>query len=468
MTPARGDLTPLEFTPGTHVIAKATQALVLNVPAGTWVRMPREGLEAVRSVVAGGHPTSAGVGTPASRFSPEAIRDTVAYLREHGFVRESAAEVTAPGAAGMAEPAPRALHLHVTSRCNLSCITCYMDADQRTGPDVLDLPAIHRLLDVAARCRFTRLIVTGGEPLLRRDIEDILATARSRFGSITLVTNGTLLTGAVAGMLAARVDSLNISLDGATADLNDRIRGAGTFARTIRGLETLRANGFPMARVSINPTVTRLNHEHLEDVVDVAAAFGADVSFGFFVPTGRGLCNRDRLTTSCADMFALHQRAVAKRLAAGGADADDGQLAMTRVRTDCRLDRIIAIHADGAIHPCPNLTDARHCLGRVSALDDAELERVLTSTEAKRAYLDRTVDRVPGCAGCECRYFCAGGCMAHAESASGNIYARDPYCAFYKSVWRHHGPLQDEYRSAAGDSPCLPAAAAPRTQGVTP
>jgi radical SAM protein with 4Fe4S-binding SPASM domain len=467
MTTARDDAPPLTFAPGTYQIAKPAQALLLNVPAGTWVRLPREGLDAVRAFVADVSPIRDAAAPSASDPSPEAVRQTVAYLREHGFVVERDNADPAPEDARAAQPVPRTLHLHVTARCNLSCITCYMDADQRTGRDPLDLSAICRILDVAADSGFNRLVVTGGEPLLRRDIGEILATARRRFGSVSLVSNGTVLTEPVARMLASSVDSLDISLDGATAELNDRIRGTGTFAKTIRGLETLRATGFPMDRVSINPTVTRLNHEHLEDVMDLASSFGADVSFGFFVPTGRGLCNSERLTVSCADMFALHQRAVVKRQTALGADDDGSRLAMTRVHTDCRLDRIIAIHADGAIHPCPNLTDPRHCLGWATELDDAALQRVLTSTEVKRAYLDRTVDRVPGCASCECRYFCAGGCMAHAESVAGNLYARDPYCAFYKTVWQHNGPLQDEYRSAAADSPCVPANTEPGGVEVT-
>jgi hypothetical protein len=58
--------------------------------------------------------------------------------------------------------------------------------------------------------------------------------------------------------------------------------------------------------------------------------------------------------------------------------------------------------------------------------------------------------------------------MAHAESVTGSLYARDPYCAFYKAVWQHNGPLQDEYRSAATDSPCVPAYAEPWAEAVTP
>lgn len=430
----------LAFTPGTRVVEGRRESLVLDTVSRRWLRISTPGLEAVRLLMEG-RPSPDGP-------EPAAVEKALEVFVEQGFVRRTGESWTPPPPL---EPGPRALHLHVTQHCNLACETCFVAEFLRRAPDRMSLADIERLFEVAVSAGFSRVTLTGGEPFLRRDLLEILRSARRRFSLVAVTTNGTALTERTARPLAGLVDRINVSIDGATAEVHDRIRGPGAFERTLRGLRTLAAAGFPMHRVSLNPTVTRLNHRDLERVLDVAASFGADAAFGFFMPTGRGLCNRDRLTLGCRAMADLCERAADRRKERFGAGPwnEDPEMTFTRVRPDCAIDTVLAIQADGSVFPCPNLIQPEHRLGNVLETDDEGLAELLSPHfPGKQPFRERVVDRVPACRRCEARDFCGGGCMANAYMAAGELYGRDPYCGFYRLMWQRHGPLRGEYAAA--------------------
>ena len=129
----------------------------------------------------------------------------------------------------------------------------------------------------------------GGEPFLRDDFLDILRYAHRRGITTCVSTNGTLLDGRPgrrsAGMGMAPV-YLQVSLDGAYAETNDAIRGRGTFARILAGIELLAERGYP--DFSLNMVVTRLNVGEIADFDGLARRYGAKTRLSRFRPSGAG------------------------------------------------------------------------------------------------------------------------------------------------------------------------------------
>lgn len=127
---------------------------------------------------------------------------------------------------------------------------------------------------------------TGGEPLLRDDVFDVLHYARRRGFMTSLLSNGTLITTDIASKIReAEVEDVQVSLDGMEA-MHDSIRGKGAFRKAVTGSQNLVREGIDL---NINMTLSSLNYQELEPVVQLAGDLAASaVGFSRLVPCGRG------------------------------------------------------------------------------------------------------------------------------------------------------------------------------------
>lgn len=186
--------------------------------------------------------------------------------------------------AGRAPRAPVLVSLFATFRCNHDCFMCATLATaaghRKAGRAEADTDGMRRIVDEVARMGAVALSLTGGEPLLRRDAAEILAHARARGLWTHLNTNGFLLDAARAREIAAAgVDSVNISLDGATAGVHDRLRRhAGSFEGVRAAVGHLRtARGASRAPlVTLVHVVGRHNPLDAVRVAALARDWGAD------------------------------------------------------------------------------------------------------------------------------------------------------------------------------------------------
>lgn len=190
---------------------------------------------------------------------------------------------------------------HLTERCNLSCTHCYQTG---SGTEELSLNEIRALLAEIADMlqawtdayglEFSpSLNVTGGEPLLRRDLFEIIGEMGTGGFAVYLLTNGTLIDQDQAKQLAALgVKGVQVSIEG-PEDIHDSIRGKGSFAAACRGISHLVAAG---NTVTMNATLSEINADKFREMIDLCAALGAQ-RFGFsrLVPSGRGAALVDRM-----------------------------------------------------------------------------------------------------------------------------------------------------------------------------
>jgi MoaA/NifB/PqqE/SkfB family radical SAM enzyme len=185
--------------------------------------------------------------------------------------------------------------LHVTKACNLNCRYCYFSAS-RPLPDELKFEEFIPLFQDIAKLRPTKVIFTGGEPLLRSDIHQLLNASREADRDHQLVhclnSNGHLITERMAKSLVGLVDEVRVSVD-ALRDRNDNLRGAGNFDAVMVALRHL-ANAGLETKVLI--TVTRHTLPNLEDLIVFLIENGATrIKLNEFRPVGRAAGKEDWL-----------------------------------------------------------------------------------------------------------------------------------------------------------------------------
>jgi len=193
---------------------------------------------------------------------------------------------------GMTKPqrfaAPPLVVWNFTNMCNLKCRHCYQKAGNRLR-DELDLTSRLDIVDQLADEDVFSIAFSGGEPLMDKDLWKVLERGRKRNLYLSLATNGTLITPEVARQIAdCEVNYVEISLDSTHPEIHDHFRGVpGLWKKTVKGIENAVAQG--VFDVGIASTITQLNYQEVEDLINFSREIGADKFYAFnFIPTGRG------------------------------------------------------------------------------------------------------------------------------------------------------------------------------------
>ena len=378
--------------------------VVGNVATGCIVGLTPEG-DALCGELMGRDVTSAEI--------PPTCLPLVEYLSAHGFFAKAA----------MAQSRLSSAYLHVTNTCNLSCTGCYSsDANRNRAPDPTRAEVEHAV-GLLAELGVERLVISGGEPFVRRDLSDIVRTARDAgIASVSVLTNGTLCTRDRLDELAGLVDVVSVSFDGPSAEARAYVRQSQLFDRLVEAVLTIAQAGI---RPHILPPLHAKNAADVSAYVELAHSLGATISFSL-------------LSGSCAEIGDLWPDdaclgCLADALFDAGASAEgvdyDGRFdtaSALAARTSCGAGRTgVSVASDGSIYPCHMLHVRDYRLG------DAFVDAAEDVLAALRSFDLPAVDAIATCSSCGKRYLCGGGCRARAYRATGRLDAADPYCAYY-------------------------------------
>ena len=313
------------------------------------------------------------------------------------------------------------------NRCNLACTHCSSAADltaslgysMEQAQDILTQMADIGVVDVA---------FSGGEPLLRRDLELLIMFARAKGMSTGTSTNGYALTEHRARTLkAAGLNRLQVSLDG-TYQAHEKVRGPGSFPKAITAIRRSVEAGL---RTHICFTAMRSNAHLLPEMIELALELRVDgFNLSQFVPTGRGAAEEgleprtakwllETWLEAKASHPSLHLTAHSSGLAALSPPED-------ACRGGCQAGMSIGcITPDGDVTPCVMLPLS---LGN---LNERPLAEIWSGSETIATLKSREVKGI--CGSCRHRDSC-GGCRASAWAVTGDLMAEDPYCWIVSSA----------------------------------
>ena len=329
-----------------------------------------------------------------------------------------------------AEYQPSLISWNLTRMCNLRCPHCYMDGGRKAENELSSSECLG-LIDEMNALGTEMLILTGGEPLLRKDIYDIARYASGLGIWVVMGTNGVLVTDeVVARMIECGVQGVAISIDSVDPAKHDQFRGGpDAWKHSVRALDICRANGL---QVLVQTTVMDMNYAEIQKLLAFAREKGAwSFNLYFLVQTGRGqqlndlsperteamLSNlvdwqdqyRPMLVRSkCAPQF----KQIAYERGLGGL-VSGGCMAGTQY---CR------ITPQGEVTPCPYMTVVA---GNVREQSFGEIWRtssVLQELRDPEQLLGR-------CGRCEFKKLC-GGCRCRAHAAYGDYLQEDPACRY--------------------------------------
>ena len=196
---------------------------------------------------------------------------------------------------------PLWLLLELTYRCPLHCVFCYNPTDfARVGPELPTADWL-RVLREARALGAVQLGLSGGEPLLREDLEAIVAEAHALGFYINLITSGVGLTRTrIAALKAAGLDHIQLSFQDSTREMNDFLSSTRTFELKAQVAALIREFGYPMV---LNVVLHRLNIDHVAEILAMAEALGAQyVELANTQYYGWAWRNRDALLPSRAQL----------------------------------------------------------------------------------------------------------------------------------------------------------------------
>ncbi|RRO18031.1 mycofactocin radical SAM maturase [Saccharopolyspora rhizosphaerae] len=323
--------------------------------------------------------------------------------------------------------APICLTWEWTYACNLACEHC-LSSSGRRDPDELSTAEMKAVIDELQRMQVFYVNVGGGEPTVRPDFWELLDYAIDHQVGVKFSTNGLRIDAERARRLAATdyVD-VQISLDGATREVNDAVRGPGSFDMAMRALENLSAAGMRDFKISV--VMTSQNVDQLDDFKSIADGFGAQLRITRLRPSGRGADVWDELHPSDAQQRQIYDWLVTHgdqvltgdsffHLNALGSTPLPGLNLCGAGRVVCLIDPVGDVYAcPFAIHDVFKGGNVREEGGFARVWRESELFNDLRQPQSAGA-----------CASCSQFDACQGGCMAAKFFTGLPLDGPDPEC----------------------------------------
>jgi mycofactocin radical SAM maturase len=322
--------------------------------------------------------------------------------------------------------APICLTWELTYACNLACVHC-LSSSGRRDPRELSTAECKAVIDELQRMQVFYVNIGGGEPTVRKDFWELVDYATAHQVGVKFSTNGSRITPAVAARIAASdyVD-VQISLDGATAEVNDAVRGPGSFDTALRAMGHLADAGFEGFKLSV--VCTRHNIAQLDVFKALADRYGAQLRLTRVRPSGRGADVWDELHPRPEQQKELYEWLLARgegvltgdsffHLAAFGEPLPGLNL--------CGAGRVVClIDPVGDVYACPFAIHDAFLAGNVRSPGG-----FATVWRESELFVDLRSPQTGGACN-SCTFFdsCRGGCMAAKFFTGLPLDGPDPEC----------------------------------------
>ncbi len=351
---------------------------------------------------------------------------------------------------------PKWIAWEITRRCNLKCVHCRSSSELEVNehPD-FSLEEAERTLDDIASYASPVVVLSGGEPLLRKDVFDIAKYGAGKGLRMCLATNGTLVTPDICKKIKeVDIKMVSLSLDGARAETHDNFRNEkGAFDGTMNAISLFKKYDIPFL---INSSFTVRNRDEIPEIYKLVKTLGATAWYMFMiVPTGRGEDIMDELIPenvydeilewhyeiekeenellmrpTCAPHY--YRIVMQKAKEEGGSFKRRNLKFSTGGSKGCLAGQLIClIDVDGEVLPCSYFPKSAGNVREKTFKDIWENSELFLKLRDFKGYKDN-------CGQCEYVNVC-GGCRARSYAMVGDYLAQEPFCSYVPAKVRKAG-----------------------------
>ncbi len=347
---------------------------------------------------------------------------------------------------------PRSLTLMITSKCNLRCHHCWPESGPAGDFIHVDRDKVQAMLQNFRILGIDTIILTGGEPLLHPQWFDILSHACLIPGikEVCLQTNATLFTSEVVRQIASLSQHnviIQVSLDGARAKTHDRLRGVGSFNRTMGGLVRLAEHGLA-EQIRVSLTETAENFEEIPLLLELLQSHGiSQFVSGTLVRGGRAAkINKTGVKPPVPLQYEMLLHQFTSDQAFKEQYENKARIAPlewyrgmnTAVEHGCRFLTNSYITAEGTLFPCVMFQVEKYAARDVYSQPIAEtLEKIIPRWSELQRLSRQRPGRLMQCRTCPGRLHCRGGCMGRAYMAHGVLFAVEDRCDLRRAVYSY-------------------------------
>lgn len=339
-----------------------------------------------------------------------------------------------------------------TNQCNLHCLHC--GAISPDNPDrnaELTTPFFLGICKQGKELGTRQINVTGGEVFVRPDCFEMIEGALDLGLFVSIESNGTLLDQSSVDQLASYGDQirLSVSLDGFSPEVNDAIRGTGSFDLTMSALGRISKRGIPSRIISV------LHTGNLDEIPAMARFVADDLGMGFrLIPSimeyGRGVYACHQVGASWDQIRQVLDGFFYDFLRERADDRHSVELNVALVPIDIEYHHVcpwgtsmIGVGPNGQASLCHvGITDPRFTVGN---LTEESLENIWLNNQTLQAFRNMDPDSLNGvCGNCLARGLCRGGCRVHALSKYDDFFAPSPQCQTVYNLGKFPGYALDD------------------------
>lgn len=371
----------------TQILKREDKVIWANTMSGKWIRMSKRANKIIESIIRSHCHIDLSEAVFEEREDYTFIKSLYQSLVEMGMlVFEKDPEFWQNRMAG----------IQLTNRCNLRCIHCCADAGEGDFKNELSTNEMLNVFDKVIAWNPRNIMISGGEPLLRKDFLELMQYLRKNFkGKISLSTNALLINEKNVAEIIKLFDSFDISIDGIDEKTCSIVRGAGVFDKVCEKIKLLKYKG--AQSISLSMVFSDKNDSLMGEFDELNVKLGTIPMPRIFSPVGRGEINKNYFSDKDENDIYIPSSYLVE-------DYKEPFGICTCVAG--RKEIIIAY--DGSVYPCPSYWDKKYLLGNIK--DSLSIEEIVGNARegcmmCKSVEIDNP-QNCSMCKDCSIRLFC--------------------------------------------------------------